>query len=192
MVLGRRTDHAGPADVDILDHLVAAGALHHRRLERVEVDHDQVDRADGVLGHGCGMLWIVAHRQQPAVDLGVQRLDPAVHHLGKAGQLGNIHHRQPRIAQGLGGAAGRNQLYPARGKGLAQFHQPGLVGHRKQRPADRNVRHWSSIPFSSAARQSFPRRARSIRRRRSAGLAAGDPGRRPRYFPRSSPGRPRP
>jgi hypothetical protein len=34
------------------------------------------------------MLGIVAHREQAAVDLGVQRLDPPVHHLGKAGKLG--------------------------------------------------------------------------------------------------------
>ena len=106
MVLGRRTHHRRAADVDVLDHLVALGALRNGRLEGIEVDHDQVDRTDIMLGHRGGMFGIVAHRQQPAVNRRVQRLDAAVHHFGEAGVFGHVLHRQPCIAQGLGGAAG--------------------------------------------------------------------------------------
>ena len=58
--------------------------------ERVEIDHDQVDRRDAVLGHRRGMLGIVAHAEQAAMDLGVERLDPPVHHFGKAGEVADV------------------------------------------------------------------------------------------------------
>ena len=62
VVLGRRAHHRRPADVDILDDRVAVGALRDGRLERVEVDHHEVDRADAVRVHRRGMVGIVAHR----------------------------------------------------------------------------------------------------------------------------------
>jgi len=36
----------------------------------------------------------------------VQRLDAAVHHLGKAGQIADVADGEPRVAQRLGGAPG--------------------------------------------------------------------------------------
>ena len=89
-----------------------------------------------MFGHCGGMFGIIANGKESAVDLGVQRLDPPIHHLGKAGEFGDVEHRQPGIAQRLGGAAGRNQLDAPRGQRLAEIGQPGLVRHRKQRPAD--------------------------------------------------------
>ena len=86
------------------------GALRDRRLERIEIDHQQIDRPDAVLRHRRGVLRVVADREQAAMHLRMQRLDPAVHHLGKAGQLGDIDHREAGIAERLGGAAGRDQL----------------------------------------------------------------------------------
>jgi hypothetical protein len=53
------------------------GAAHHRLLERVEVRDQQVDRADLVRVHRRGVVGIVAHREQPAVDQRVERLDAA-------------------------------------------------------------------------------------------------------------------
>ena len=44
MVLGGRPHHRRTADVDLLDALVLAGAGGDRLAERVEVDHDQVER----------------------------------------------------------------------------------------------------------------------------------------------------
>ena len=99
VVLRRRSHHRRTADVDVLDHLVARGPARHGLRERIEVDDDEVDRADAVLGHRRGVRRIVAHAEQAAVHDRVQRLDPAVHHLGKAGQLGDVAHRQPRLAQ---------------------------------------------------------------------------------------------
>ena len=70
MVLGGRAHHRGPADVDILDHFFAAGASGTRLGEGIEVDDDEVDRADAVLHHRRGMGRIVADGEQPAMDLG--------------------------------------------------------------------------------------------------------------------------
>ncbi len=82
VVLGRRPHHGGPADVDQLDAGLAG--------ERVEVGHDQVDRGDvpGLeVGHVVGVRPI---GQDPAVDLGVQGLDPAPEHLGGIGDPGHF------------------------------------------------------------------------------------------------------
>ena len=130
MVLRRRAHHTRPADVDVFDDLVAAGALGHRRRKRIQIHHHQIDRADFVLRHGCQMLGIVAHRQQAAVDLGMQRLDPPVHHLREPGEVGNIAHHQPRIAQSLRRAPGRDQIHALGGQRAAQIDQADLVRHR--------------------------------------------------------------
>ena len=69
--------------------------LRDRLLERVEVDADEVDRLDAVLLHRGDVLGVVALGEQAAVDLRVQRLDPAVHHLGEAGDLADVGDGQP-------------------------------------------------------------------------------------------------
>ena len=79
--------------------------------------------------HRGDVFGVVAQGEQPAVDRGVQRLDPPVHHLGKAGEVGDVLHGKARIAQRLGGAAGADQLDAARGQFTAQIGQTALVGH---------------------------------------------------------------
>ena len=56
VVLRGGADHRRAADVDVLDAVLVAGALGDRRLERIEVDHEQVDRRDAVRLHGLGMV----------------------------------------------------------------------------------------------------------------------------------------
>ena len=106
MVFGRRADHRGPANVDILDAGVIIAALGDGFLERIEVHHQQIDRADAVFLHCRLVIFIVAQRQEATMHHRVQGLDPAIHHLGKAGNLGHIAHREARRAQGLGASAG--------------------------------------------------------------------------------------
>ena len=51
MVLGRGAQHRRPADVDVLDRFViGAVGPRDRRGERIEIDDQQVDRLDAVLG----------------------------------------------------------------------------------------------------------------------------------------------
>jgi len=137
-----RAHHRRAADVDVLDHLVAGGALRHRLRERVEVHHDEVDRADAVFGHRRGVAGVVAQAEQPAVDRRVERLHPAVHHLGEAGVLGHVLHPVAEVAQMPGGAAGRQDLDAVAVERLRQIGQSGLVRHRDQRARDLDrVRH---------------------------------------------------
>ena len=136
VVLGSGAHHAGAADVDILDDLVAGATLGDRLHEGVEVHHHQIDRADVMLGHGGQMLGIIAHGQQAAVHLGMQGFHPAVHHLGKAGEIGNVAHRKARIAQGLCRTTGGDQIHTLCRQRPAQLDKACLVGNRKQGAAD--------------------------------------------------------
>ena len=136
MVLGRRADHRRAADVDILDDLVTASALRDGLREGVEIDHDEVDRADAMLVHRRGVSGIVAHREKPAVDHRVKRLYAAVHHFGEAGQVGHIAHVMAHVTQGPGSSAGRNELDPVGDERGGERFEATLVGQRQERPAD--------------------------------------------------------
>ena len=61
-----------------------------RLLERIQVHHHQLERHDALLGDRGHVVGAVAAAEDAAVDLGVERLDPAVHHLGKAGVGGDL------------------------------------------------------------------------------------------------------
>ena len=138
MVLGRRADHRRPADVDILDDGVALGAAHHGVEERIEVDHDEVDRGDVMRVHRRDMVGIVADREEPAMNLRVERLHPPVHHLREAGQVGDVADLGAELAQPGRGAAGRDDLDPMLRQARGERIEPALVGKRNQRPANRN------------------------------------------------------
>ena len=93
--------------IDVFElHARLGGGL----LEGVEIDHDHVDGLDAVLADGGAMLLLAADVQDAAVHLGMKRLHPAVEHLGEAGEIGDIFHRDAGIAQQLGGAAGGDQF----------------------------------------------------------------------------------
>ena len=138
MVLGRSPDHRRAADVDILDAVVIACTFRCRFLEGIKVHDQQVDGTDAMRLHRGQVFGIVAQGQQPAVDRWVQRLDPAVHHFGKARHIGHVHHRQPRLAQRLRAAAGGQDLDPPGVQLAGKVDQPGLVGNGNQRASDRH------------------------------------------------------
>ena len=139
VVLCARPDHGRAADVDVLDRRLEAAGLSwllgsHRLLKRIEVDPGDIDRADAVLGHGLGVARGVTHAQQSAVDHRVQRLDPPVHHLGEAGQIGHVLHRQAGLFDRRAGAAGRDQFDAEPAQGPGRLDQAGLVGQGDQGP----------------------------------------------------------
>jgi hypothetical protein len=52
VVLGCRTQHRRPADIDIFNGFFKGTVgLRDRRLERIEVDHDHVDGSNPMLFH---------------------------------------------------------------------------------------------------------------------------------------------
>ncbi len=136
MVLGRRADHRRAANINVFDAGVIVGACGDRGFEGIEVDHEKVDRRDPVLGHRLSVARIVAQRQKAAMNFGVERLDAAIHHLGETCDLRDILDLQPRLAQRLGRAAGRQKLDPAGIERLCQIDKSGLVGDRKKGATD--------------------------------------------------------
>lgn len=131
VVLGGGANHGRAADVDVLDRIgQGAIGLGDGGGEGIEVDHDHVDGGDVVLSHDGVVL--LATAENAAVDLGMQGLDPAVHHLGESGVVGDLGHRQTRLGQQLGGTTGGEQGHAALVECLGKFHDASLVRHTQQ------------------------------------------------------------
>ena len=99
VVLRRRAQHAGAADIDVFDQLLEArvGRSQHA-LERVQVHGDEIDGRCTELGK-VRVVDTLA-REQPAVHARVQRLYTAIHHLGRARVALDALHRDAGVAQG--------------------------------------------------------------------------------------------
>ena len=136
MVLGGGADHRRPPDIDVLDAVVIAFAGRDRRLERIEVHHQQIDRLDAMADHRGLMLGMGAHGEQSAMDLRMERLDATVHHLRKARQFRHVLNREPRIGDRFRGAAGRDQRDTALVQRTGEIDEPRLVGNGKERAFD--------------------------------------------------------
>ena len=134
LVLGGRADHRRPADVDLLDRLGQARlGLRDRRLERIQIHRDQIDRRDAVGFDVALVARVVAAREQAAVHARVQRLHPAAQHLRAPGELRDVDDGQARRAQRLGGAARGDQLEAELGQARANVDETRLVGDGEQR-----------------------------------------------------------
>ncbi len=180
VVLRGAADHRRPADVDLLDGLLERDArLAHRGLEGVEVHDDEVDRHDAVRRHRLGVARVVAQAEQRPVDLRVQGLHAPVQHLGEAGLLGDVLHGEARGPERLRGAAGRDQLDPARRERAGEVHEAGLVADGEERAADGGRRHGADsllVPRQrdGEARRRERARARSARPRTRARERVGE------------------
>ncbi|GJD73998.1 hypothetical protein CFIICLFH_2231 [Methylobacterium goesingense] len=129
-------DHCRTADIDVLDAIVVAGSLRHRLLEGIEVDQQQVDRADAVGSQRRLMLRVAAHGEQSAMDARVQRLHPTVHHLGKAGEVGDLRDGQPGRTQGLVRPTRGDQRDAEAVESSGELDEAGLVGDGEECAGD--------------------------------------------------------
>ena len=128
-ILGGGADHGRSADVDVLDQFFEGYArLGGGFLEGIEIHDHHVDGSDAVLGKGGDVFRIVAAMQDAAVYFGMQRLDAAVEHFGKAGEVGDIFDCDSGVAQGLGGAAGGDEFDAEGGEFAGEIDQAGFVG----------------------------------------------------------------
>jgi hypothetical protein len=133
VVLGRRPHHGRSADVDevlgprgpVLEGL-GVGA------ERVHVDHHQVEGLDALGPEVGGVRGVGGIGQDAAVHPGVQGDHPVAQDGGEPGQLGQVGDRQPRVAQGRGGAARGHQVDPQVGQLAGERGDTGLVVDREQ------------------------------------------------------------
>ena len=132
VILGGRAEHRGAADVDVLDRLLfRAPGPRDRRLERIEVDREHIDRIDRVLGER--RVVDAAPREQAAVHARMQRLDAAVHDLRELGDRRNFDDGNSRVAQRLRGAAGRHDLETGLDEPGRERREALLVGDAEQR-----------------------------------------------------------
>jgi hypothetical protein len=118
-------------------------------VERVEVGDEQVDGRDVVPRHVVGVQ--VAPGQQPAVDARVQRLHPPVHHLGKAGVVGDLLHRHARGPQRRGRPARRQDLDAPRHERGREIDEARLVGDGQKRAGDLDGGHRRNLGASGSA-----------------------------------------
>ena len=121
VVLRRRAHQCRTADVDILDAVGKRRILQERLLERIEIHHHEVDRLDRVLAQRSLVARVVADRENAAMHFRMQRLHPAAHHLGKAGEFGDFQHLEARVEEGFPCAAGRDQDHAAARKSAGEF-----------------------------------------------------------------------
>ena len=136
-VLRGRAEHRGTADVDHLDGLLLADAPAPRDLAKgVEVDADEVERADPVLVERGHVLAVVATRQDRGVDPRMQRLHTPVQQLRELGQLFDGRHDQALLAQVVGRPAARDELDPEAGEPPREVGDPRLVVDREKCPLD--------------------------------------------------------
>ena len=99
-VLGRRAEERHAADVDLLEGLVEVGARIADGLgEGIEVDDDDVDLLDPVLGQLGDVVRQVAPCEQPSEDLRVKGLDAPSEDLARIGQVAD---RLDPLEAGLG------------------------------------------------------------------------------------------
>ncbi len=83
-------DHARTSDVDVRPrHLGRDAFLRDRRLERIEVHDDHVDRKRGKALEVRLVRIVVLLGKEPEVDLEVERLDEPALHLGLTGVVRN-------------------------------------------------------------------------------------------------------
>ena len=117
-------------------------------LERVEVDADQVDRLDPLALQRRHVLGVVAPRQQRRVQPRVQRLHPAAEDLLLAGELGDVGHLEPGLAQRRGGAAGGEDLDPERRRGPWRSRRPRSCRRPRSAPGAPGSRRRSAASCS--------------------------------------------
>ena len=136
--------------------------LRDRRLERIEVHRDEVDRHDRRAAPCAAVCsgWSRRARRPPCTS-GVERLDPAVEHLGEAGDLVDRDApATPRLRSAAAVPPVETISQPSATRPWANAHDPALVADRDQcaRHAERSPRaHEGSSTGSGAGRAGPPR-----------------------------------
>ncbi len=121
-------DHRRAADIDILDALGKIGAACDGGFEWIEIDHQYIDAANGMRPHRLDVFRIVANAEQAAMHRRMQRLDPAIHHFWKSGEVANVHDRKAGIAQRQARPAGRHQFDTETRKRAGELDHSGFIG----------------------------------------------------------------
>ena len=133
-ILRGRPHHAGSADIDFLDKRVQRDVRLRSGLhERIQIHHDEIDRHNLMPADGGHVAGVVAPGQNAAMHRRVQGLDPAVHDLGKSGDVGDSGHLQPGRFEGLRRTARRHHLVAQGHERPGERQQTGFIGDADER-----------------------------------------------------------
>src|SRR5208283_5928577 len=104
-----------------------------RCLERIKIDHEEIDRRDAMRQHRRLMFRVFPYCQKTAMNLRMQRFHSPIHEFRKAGDIGDIADRKTSVGQRLAGAAGRHKLNAKTRETAREINKAGLVGNGYQR-----------------------------------------------------------
>ena len=102
---------------------------------------------------GRQVVGLVVPREDAAVDLGMQRFQPAVHHLRKAGVLGDVADGEPLGFQMPARAAGAEDFDAGGRQTAGEIGQPQLVADADQGTFDRRRSHESRFLAAQVLRE---------------------------------------
>ena len=137
VVLRRGSHHGRATDVDLLDAFVDIGAGRHRLIEGVEVDDDELERRDAQLCEFALVLGFAQIGEEPAMDVGMQGLHPALKALGESRHIVHSGHRAACPGDYLGRRPCRHDLDSGGNQPPCELLKARLVVHRYECPADR-------------------------------------------------------
>ena len=90
MIFSRRAQHRGPTDVNIFHCVrILNTRLENGFLKRIEVDHDQVNELNLIFPGRLQVAIQVPTSQETSVNVWMEGLDTAIHHLWKASHIIN-------------------------------------------------------------------------------------------------------
>src|SRR6185503_796796 len=172
VVLRRRTEQSGAADVDLLDRILPGDVeAADRALEGVEVHADEVDRRDLVRAELRHVLGQVASREDAAVHSRVERDDAVAEKVAEARHVRERRHGDALVGEELRRAARREELDAEPGELARESGEAGLVVDREQGTADR---HAAISSFTTSGRMRCS--TRWTRARRVSGVSPGSTG----------------
>ena len=160
-VLRRGAENRRTADVDHLDRVLFLHTVSRDDLcERVEVDDDEVERANVVLVERSEVVRMVAPREDRGVDPGVQSLHAPAEELRDLGQVLDPRHVEAVLGQVVGSPAAGDDVDAEPGEATGELGQPGLVEGRDERPFDQEIS--SRTALGSSRCSTSWTRARSV------------------------------
>ena len=132
MVLGGASEHRRSPNIDLLDRFRKIDSrAGHGFLKGIKVHHHQIDHFHTLGFGGFPVGRIVSEAKQTTMHLGMQGLNPPIHHFRKTGVLADIGYLQPNLPQQTGSSTGRKEAESMfLGKGLGEGNQSGFITDR--------------------------------------------------------------
>jgi hypothetical protein len=107
--------------------------------ERIEVDDDEVERADVVLVQRREVVRVVTPGQDGRVDPRMQGLDPPAEQLRDLGQILDPGNLEAVLGEMVSGPTARDDLDPELGEALRKLDEARLVECGQKGPLDQEI-----------------------------------------------------